>query len=161
MTQILLPDGLVALVDDEDTELVGKYKWVSRRERCGRTFYVQRNVILEDGRRTTQQLHQLIMGAVGVDHINRNGLDNRRSNLRLATPSQNAANSGPRSGSYKGVTQRQARWRAQIRIDGHNMQIGTYDTPEDAARAYDARAFAAWGEFAYLNFPDEIYKRTA
>lgn len=160
MIQIPLPGGTAALVDDEDAAMVTQYKWVARESRNKRTFYAQRNVLLEGGRRTTQQMHQLIMGAIGVDHINGNGLDNRRSNLRVATQSQNSANSGPRSGRYKGVTRRGSRWRAQIRIDWHQMQIGTYDTAEDAARAYDRHAFEAWGEFAYLNFPDEA-KRTA
>jgi hypothetical protein len=88
-------------------------------------------------------------------------LDCRRHNLRKATRSQNVANSGSRKGAaskYKGVHFRRDRntWRAEITINGRKRNLGTFKEEADAARAYDAAAYATWGEFAYLNFPDEL-----
>lgn len=99
-------------------------------------------------------MHQFIMGSIGIDHINTDGLDNRRSNLRVANQTQNTANTRLRLTSksgYKGVslqTRSSSRWVAQIRVGGKQLHIGTFSSPEDAARAYDAAALAAWGEFA-------------
>ena len=98
-----------------------------------------------------------------VDHKNGDRLDNRRSNLRLATLSQNAANQrrSVRSKSgYIGVTQSgKASWRASIHV-GTNRVIGYFATPEEAARARDRAALEEWGEFATLNFPYETQEET-
>jgi hypothetical protein len=95
-----------------------------------------------------------------VDHINHNGLDNRRSNLRLATPSQNNANQRPRqdarlTSKYKGVyyDKSRGRWAATIHVDGRTRGLGRYDTEDAAAAAYDHAAAEVWGEFALLNQP--------
>ena len=93
-----------------------------------------------------------------VDHINHNGLDNRRPNLRLATRSQNAANLGPyanNTSGYKGVDFNRGKWRARIREGGVRYFLGYFETAEDAARAYDTKAHELFGEFASLNFPEE------
>ena len=102
-------------------------------------------------------MHRVILNAPPgreVDHINRNGLDNRRSNLRLATHAQNEANKPPR-GEYKGAywCKKSGRWRASIRVDGRLRHMGRFATREEAARVYDDAALEAFGEFAYLNFP--------
>ncbi len=94
-----------------------------------------------------------------VDHINGNKLDNRRSNLRLANRSTNQANRGAsyhNKSGLKGVCHAphtKDRWRAQITVRGHKMYLGTFTTPEEAARAYDQAAIQHFGEFARLNFP--------
>lgn len=150
--------GRVALVDDEDYALVSQYRWhVYEKQRPGRNSgpYVQASIKRDDGRHTTIRMHCLIIGRSGIDHRNGNGLDNQRANLRSATSPQNAANQFQKAGTYKGVSwkSRLDKWQAHIRIDGHLQYLGVYAVEEDAARAYDATALAAWGEFARLNFP--------
>jgi hypothetical protein len=109
-------------------------------------------------------MHRLITGAGPkhqVDHRNGNGLDNRRLNLRIATGTQNRANQGPlrmrngRASQYKGVYRdnRRDRWTASIQIDRQSHYLGRFANEEAAARAYDAAALEAWGQFARLNFP--------
>lgn len=92
-----------------------------------------------------------------VDHKNRNALDDRISNLREASRGKNQANTRKYRHSkspYRGITMRNTgRWVAQISVDGVTNGLGTYDTPEEAARVYDAAALLRFGEFAQLNFP--------
>lgn len=96
---------------------------------------------------------------VQVDHINRNIYDNRRCNLREGTGVQNRYNSIPHYGSsdYKGVCRfkRDNNWRAYIVKDGIQHHLGYFNSEIEAARAYDKAARKYFGEFAYLNFPDE------
>lgn len=155
------PAGRVALVDDEDYELVRAYRWyikeVARGDRVRIQSYAAANTWRE-GRRTRIMMHRLITGYLLVDHINHNGLDNRRANLRPATASQNGANARPRAGGtsqFKGVCwrPRYGKWQARIGRAGRNL--GSFATEEEAARAYDAAARELWGEFARLNFPPE------
>ena len=93
-----------------------------------------------------------------VDHIDGNPLNNRRSNLRLATRSQNQANRRRNRTSrsrYKGVTwhQGQQRWMARIQVNGRRITIGYYADPLQAAYEYDAFARTYFGEYARVNFP--------
>jgi hypothetical protein len=85
-----------------------------------------------------------------IDHENRNRHDNRWHNLRPATQPQNCANQPPK-GKFKGVSAARSRWRAMC---GRTF-LGTFATAEEAAVAYDRAAFARWGQFAYLNFPQQ------
>ena len=106
------------------------------------------------------RMHKLITGYEQTDHINHDGLNNQRSNLRLATHAQNQRNQRPylgRTSPYKGVHWFPSRekWRAQIVIANHERHIGLFGAEEDAARAYDAAAREHFGEYACLNFPDE------
>lgn len=106
-------------------------------------------------------MHRLLAGAQRgqlVDHKNRNGLDNRRDNLRLATALQSTANRQmPRSASgYIGVKPRCRRFHAQINRDGNGQWLGSFSTAIEAAHAYDRAALDLHGEFAVLNFPTEI-----
>lgn len=88
-----------------------------------------------------------------VDHANSSGLDCRLSNLRPCTHSENAKNRRIGQGKrYKGIAQVGDKWRAQITSDGTIHRLGTFPTPEDAARAYDEAATRLHGEFARLNF---------
>jgi hypothetical protein len=159
--EVPISRGLVAIVDDADlAAVVAAGPWHACPR--GRTVYVQSGVRRPDGRWTTQQLHTFPTGWQLVDHINRNGLDNRRSNLRPATHSQNSANAGRQTRStsgFKGVHRGPVRgkaWRAQIHTAGKKRHLGTFDDPEEAARAYDAAAVELFGEFARTNFPQEI-----
>jgi hypothetical protein len=155
--------GRVALVDDEDYELVSRYRWhiydrEPERPGWSRKVYATANAKTADGRRTTLKMHVLIMGHPHIDHRNRNGLDNQRKNLRPATKAENARNlPATRRGRsrYKGVGfhSLNGRWRARIKTDTGSISLGVYATEEEAARAYDAAARVYHGEFAYLNFP--------
>lgn len=103
-------------------------------------------------------LHHFIAGFKRVDHKNRRGLDNRKSNLRKATPAQNLANTGPRHDGFKGVTfhKQLGKYQAFLKHGGDNYYLGVFASPELAARAYDAKAKEIHGEFAYLNFPEAL-----
>lgn len=158
--EVPLSRGLVALVDDEDyARVAAAGPWHVNPGR--RTIYAQRNTRRADGGKTTQSMHRFIADVAAVDHVNGNGLDNRRANLRAATSAQNAANRPRRVDSkspFKGVlinNDRGRPWRAQIHHDGRKRHLGCFDTAEEAARAYDVAALGAWGEFARLNFPLE------
>lgn len=147
------------LIDDEDYERLSNWRWwssVSTRQR--RVIYVYGQPA---GPKVQGELmHRVVLGiplrtrGFDIDHINGNGMDNRRANLRVATRAQNLANSGPRGVSgIKGVTwdKQTNRWKAQITIGGKPMNLGRYAEQIDAARAYNTAAVEAWGEFAYLN----------
>ncbi len=117
-------------------------------------------VVVATRKRILGHLHRLIMAPIPnglhIDHINGNKLDNRRSNLRLATRSQNAANqpltSRNRSG-YKGVSASRTRWKARIQHQGTIYHLGVFKAREEAAWAYNVAAELLFGKFAYLN-PD-------
>ncbi|MCQ8279892.1 HNH endonuclease [Acetobacteraceae bacterium KSS8] len=105
----------------------------------------------------TTYLHRMIMSApkgVVVDHVNGNGLDNRRANLRFATSSQNAANTKPNCNPllFRGVVANKDSFSARIQVNGKRIFDGVFLTVEEAAAAYDRLAIAHFGEFAVLNF---------
>lgn len=150
--------GRVALVDDGDWELVRSHKWyLVHNVKHHSPPYAQANIRRPDGTAGTIRMHVLIAGYAGVDHQNHDGLDNRRANLRRATPVQNGANQRAQAGTskFKGVSwDRQThRWRAQIMHNRRHRSIGRFTTEEDAARAYDAAARDLFGAYACLNFP--------
>jgi hypothetical protein len=158
---IPLTQGKVALIDDCDAHLAA-FKWCAKRDRDGRKWYAIRKAPRDGGPGRRMWLHREVLGVtdpkVEVDHKDGNGLDCRRHNLRAATTQQNQANRGVQANNtsgFKGVNwrKRDRKWRAQIRVSGRNRGLGHYATPEDAARAYDAAAREAFGEFAFLNFP--------
>ena len=144
----------VALVDAADFERLSSYTWRLSKLTRRSTQYVVRDVRV--GKTTVKfLLHRDVLGVakgIQVDHINRDGLDNRRSNLRAATGHQNQGNRAVRFDSatqYKGVTwdADRARWKAVIR----GRRIGRFASKEDAARAYNDAALKEFGEFALLN----------
>jgi hypothetical protein len=143
----------VAVVDDADFDLVAQYHWTAVRRR--RAIYARRDRPRGGGPARGQYMHNLITGCIGVDHVDHDGLNNQRANLRPATVRQNAANRGARAGAtsrFKGVhLGRRGRWVAQIGVDGHSTQIGSYYAELDAARAYDRAAEARYGRWAWLN----------
>jgi hypothetical protein len=152
MERIPLVNGRgFALVDDGDVPLVSGYRWYLLD--AGHTCYA----MARPGHRTIY-MHALIMGESGPDHRDGDGLNNQRSNLRPATRTQQNANRRADLGGtsrYKGVGWHKAsnRWRAYIKISGRYQGLGNFDAEADAARAYDAAAILAFGEFARLNFP--------
>jgi hypothetical protein len=160
MKKILLTQGCHTLVDDEDADLAPLH-WYATRDASSVTFYAKRNVRRE-GLWTTELLHKCIaerMGIVGqVDHRDRNGLNNRRLNLRTATAVQQAANHGLQrnnTSGYKGVTLHKpsGRWQARIKVERKMRALGYFADPADAALAYDLAAMRYHGDFAVLNFP--------
>lgn len=152
-------NGLIAICDWEDYELVKHYCWLLKTGKC--TSYAMATEITADGPQKKVMMHNLIMPPpVGmiVDHINGNGLDNRRSNLRFATNQQNGFNTPPyrRKGKvsqFKGVhfEKQSKKYKAAIKIDGQIKTLGRYQTEDEAAIAYNLAASAAYGEFARLN----------
>jgi HNH endonuclease len=160
-----LTQGYEAQIDLGDLPLVRAWSWSIRKGT--NTHYATTNIPApaEMGRRqTSTAMHRMLMGFPPkdprqVDHINGDGLDNRRCNLREATTGQNMANKISAHGSssiYKGVYRRKGenRWRAEISSAAGRENLGTFDNEEDAGRAYDARAIVVFGEYARLNFPD-------
>jgi len=153
-TEVELSQGKTAIVSDQDYDRVSRYTWHTFR--IHRTWYVATNGI--NGKRT--YLHRFIMQAnpgAEVDHINGNGLDNRRCNLRLCTHAQNLANQRHQqrktSSPHKGVTwcKKGRVWLAQIKANQKHYNLGSYDSEEDAARAYNRAANEYFGEYARLN----------
>jgi hypothetical protein len=152
---IALTRGKFALVDAEDYEELNRYKWNAMP--VGGNWYARRSV----GRGGVVLMHRQIMNAPDdmlVDHINGNGLDDRRVNLRLCTAQQNCSNSRPRGGAspYLGVSRQGDKWKAQLMHDGEIFRLGLFEDEVAAAKARDAKALELQGEFAYLNFPHEM-----
>lgn len=155
--------GRIALVDDDDYELVTRYRWHARKTgRDGREdqTYAATSGRAGEGHPKVLFMHGLIMGIVGVDHINHDGLDNRRSNLRAASRSENGGNKRRRrtaSSQYKGISwNRQSKtWLVQIVRDSIPHYVGTFGDETEAANAYDDAARQMFGAFACVNFPRE------
>jgi hypothetical protein len=153
---IKLSRGEVAIVDDEDFSALSQFKWHLRQSRVGGTKYAEHSYRL-NGRKDNFSMHQLVMlfPEKDIDHINGNGLDNRKENLRLCSNSQNHMNipkmRGNFSSKYKGVSRRGKKWRATIRKNGQHKEIGLFTTELDAAKAYDCAAIDLFGAFASVN----------
>lgn len=188
MKLIQLTKGKFAQVDDEDYEWLNQYKWVtitapttnyasSSLNAYGTKFLRNR----EFPRKKLQRLamHRILLGASAwqlVDHIDGNGLNNQKSNLRLATIQQNTRNRKNNRNSmskYKGVTlyrgvnryrlksgelkvyEPRHRWGAKIIINGIQTHLGVFEKEDDAAIAYNNAALKHYGEFARLNVIDK------
>jgi len=155
---IPLTQGQNAIVDAEDYDRVRRHKWCLSR--TGHQLYAQRRY-----RGKTLRMHQFIMNppkGMVVDHIDGNGLNNRRCNLRICKQQQNIWNrrkkSRRASSRYIGVyryTHRPDRWFARVQCDGDKMHLGPFDTEIEAARARDRKAVERFGEYAQLNLPEE------
>ena len=158
--RIPLTHGKYAIVDTDDYVWLSKYKWYVVKR--GNTFYANRGQWSKtQKRRLTITMHRLIIDVpdgLFVDHINHNGLDNRKANLRPATPAENARYARyPKintSSKYRGVwyNKKKEKWRATISVNLKRKQIGYFKNEIDAARAYDNAAKHYYKDFAILNF---------
>ena len=163
MKEIKLTQGKVAIVDDEDYEHLRQFKWYPLR--AGGTIYVRRYCGRVNGKQKQLLMHREIMDTPegeSTDHINHNGLDNRKENLRICTVSENMCNRGAQSNNttgYKGVFKYSVTYNgktysymtAAIRHNSKLMGLGYFKTAEEAAKAYNKAALKYHGEFAKLN----------
>jgi HNH endonuclease len=158
---IELTQGQVAIVDDEDFEWLAQWRWNYYKERTN-GGYAHRSAQRINGRRPHLLMHREIMSPIPngmeVDHINGNKLDNRRCNLRYATPQQNRHNRTRYSNSttgLKGVTfnkkNKKKPFQSHICDRWKKIHLGYFSTPEEAATAYNNAAIRLHGSFARLN----------
>ena len=167
MKEIKLSNSdFTALVDDEDFERVNQYKWLLHKSNKSKVLYVYST---KNNNKTALKLHRFIMNItspkIHIDHINDNGLNNQKSNLRICTNQQNTSNKRKIEGftsKYKGVSwsKRLNKWRATIFYFYKQTHLGDFNSEEEAARAYNVKAKELFKEFARLNdVPDGPIKR--
>lgn len=151
MKEVQLTRGLKAVVDDEDFEKVTKYKWWAHKGR--HCWYARRSYKLA-GKKKKQYLHRFLLSVTSgsvVDHIDGNGLNNIRRNIRVCTTQQNARNRHRSlSGTpFRGVSYRKDRgtWQAYITLDYKKVSLGTFAKVEDAIRIREEAAITYFGEF--------------
>lgn len=161
--RIKLTKGEYAKVDPEDYERLNQYKWYAADcHRRGYTCYAQRTVCT-GGKKHSIMMHREVINApkgMQVDHLNGDGRDNRKANLRIATAQQNNWNRiyhKKSSSRYTGVTWEKSRkkWRADIYENRRKKFLGFFDDEKEAAKAFDRVAKERRGEFARLNFPED------
>jgi len=157
---IPLTKGKYAIVDAEDYPALAKYKWHAQIRKDGKVCYAVRN----RGRKTIMMHRQIMEPPEGmvVDHINHNGANNRRCNLRVCTQAENTRNKRcftTGESQYRGVTPQGDKWQAAVSHEGRTHYVGIYDTEIEAAMARDRKAIELAGEFAVLNFPKSIRAR--
>lgn len=155
MKKIPLTKGMEALVDDQDYKFLMQWDWQYHSTDNG--GYAVRTI-----RNPTKKIwmHHVVATRKGLviksccDHIDRNGVNNRRDNLRLATSSQNGANRFRKNKSgFRGVYwyPRYSKWSTQIRVEGKLHNLGYFTDKIEAAKAYNKAAEEHFGEFAWLN----------
>jgi hypothetical protein len=155
---IPLTQGKTAFIDPEDAALVGVYGWAAQRRENNLWYAIAyvRGSAANGGTARYVYMHALVSGASRPDHIDRNGLNNTKINLRVANGAQNNANQGKRQGCssrFKGVTYvaRTGKWAAQLHSGGRKHHLGYFTEEEEAARVYDDAAVQKFGEFAATN----------
>ncbi|NLH45016.1 MAG: Fis family transcriptional regulator [Acholeplasmataceae bacterium] len=159
MKEIILTQNKTALVDDDDFDLLIQFRWWAVNEH--NHFYASTEI---NGKQI--KMHRFLLNpSIGqkVDHVDGNGLNNQRNNIRICNTSQNAMNSkkcADGRSKYKGVwivnKGKKKRIRAALRLNGVLISLGSFKDELTAAKAYDKAALKYFGEFANLNF-----KRTA
>lgn len=164
MAEMVILHQRVVSVDDEDVAMLSEYKWRPHMNGSKSQTYAITTLPREPGARHQKLvlMHNMITGQKGIDHIDRNGLNNQRSNLRPASARQQAHNQTKRRGCsspFRGVSwnSREKMWRAQYTPTAGNQKLlGRFADELEAARAYDRAAKEAYGEYALLNFPEAI-----
>jgi hypothetical protein len=149
----LVNSDKIVLVDDEDYDSANMHPW--RESQYGYAVYCK----AVNKRSHTFLMHREIMNApkgLSVDHVNGEKLDNRKSNLRIVTHSQNMFNTkrySTNKSGYKGVSWHTLRnkWRARLHYKGTEVHIGLFESKEEAALAYNKKAEEMYGEYARLN----------
>ena len=164
MKEIYLRSGEIALVDDEDYEYLNQWEWVGAKNRPrAETYVVRYKWVSEKKGNDCIRMHRVIMNTpvnLQVDHIDHNGLNNQKSNLRNCTQSQNQANRTTYGSSkYLGVHKynfgsKKGWYVAHIKKEGKYFSLGYFKTEKEAAMVRDKKAIELYGEFAKLNFPD-------
>lgn len=156
MKEIKLTKGQVALVDDADFVKLSKFKWHASKNKY--TFYATRNVPLGEKQRIIA-MHRVIMNTpkgLVVDHIDGNGLNNQRNNLRVCTISQNNQNRTKKklttTSCFKGVSwsKTNKKWTAQIGHNGKQVYLGSFSKQELAYKAYIKACKKYHGQFAKI-----------
>ena len=159
MKRIPLTQGKFAIVDDEDYEWLMQWKWHANK--IGHTCYARRRAI-KNGKVTYIYMHREIAKTpknLQADHVNGNGSDNRKFNIRNCTHQQNLQNMQTSTGTsqYKGVTwyKRDKTWQAEIRQNSKGIFLGRFSTEIEAAKAYNKKAKELFGEYANPNIIKE------
>jgi hypothetical protein len=157
MKKIKLTQGKWTLVSDEDYEFLNQWKWYAKK--ChSNIFYAVRSKQINE-KQVRLKMHNIIAERMGIknpDHVDMDGLNNQRNNLREATVSQQGANQSLQSNNisgYKGVSwyKRYKKWLAQIRINKRKTHLGYFIDIKNAARAYNKAAIKCFGTFARVN----------
>jgi hypothetical protein len=153
MKEIKLTQNQVALVDDEDFERLNQFKWCANK--IGNTFYAISSINI-DGIKKNVYMHRYIISGKHIDHIDGNGINNQKINLRICTHKENMMNQYKRSNLssiFKGVSfyKPTKKWRCQININGKNTYLGCFISEIEAAKAYNKKAIENYGKFANLN----------
>jgi len=156
--RIKLTQNQSAIVDVEDFQELNQFKWYAIKD-CA-TYYARRTINIGQTAKVVAMHRQVLKykGLLVIDHINGNGLDNRKANLRIATPAQNSYNvrkiTRPCSSKYRGVSKSKQinKWAAYIAKNRKRTHLGFFENEIDAAKAYDKAAKELHGEFARLNF---------
>lgn len=156
--EILLSSGKITFVDEEDYQRVIQYNWWSQI-RKNNVWYAKVRMRLPGGERRLVSLHRFIMNCHSddqIDHIDHDGLNNCKDNLRICTASQNRQNERKRnntSSQFKGVCWDRNRrmWLARIKVDKKLYNLGRFNSEQQAAKVYDLAAIKHFGPFACLN----------
>jgi hypothetical protein len=163
MKFIRLTQGKIAMVDDEDFEWLSESSWhYSKSNKEDRYGYAKRP---GTGKTALDRMHRVIMKArdgVDVDHVDGNGINNQKSNLRICTKHQNRFNTkipSANTSGFKGVGfhKKARKWRARVKLNGKENHIGLFVDKIEAAKAYDELATKLFGKFARTNKDEGLY----
>lgn len=165
MKEITLRDGGIALVDDEDYDIVSLLPWGYKAYPHNQRVDARHTVCI-DGKPMTLLMHRFILNlrlhdGLSVDHIDGNGLNNQKNNLRIVSNSQNCANrTKPRKNSksqFLGVSWSNNKWHATVMKDYKQYSGGHYESEKMAAIVRDRMAYSFHGNYVTLNYPELLF----